>query len=266
MSTPERSENIMRNLHLSLKNVSMTPALGRVKRTRSSTKGVRSLLKALSTTSLPVTTTTTTTTTDDASSSSTSTRSMAEHILHQAVHISTSSLSTTSSCSDDTVSCSRRRVSFRPCRNEIIPAEQQCLTDEEIENAWWNKKHNADAIILYRNQVRACFKNDENSVKELAHVVSMCYKSSSDQLEDMETAKSMFPMDIRGLESEVAPMLKTSRRKHSEGVLQYVHKIPKHLPADLRERMLSARSMQYSRPFKILAHVIGEADAAFLNQ
>jgi hypothetical protein len=246
---------------MSLKNVSV----GRVMRSRSSAKGVRSLQKALSTTSLPVTTTTAT----DASSSSTSTRSVVDRILHQAVHISTStsSLSTTSSYSDDADSCSsRRRVSFRPCRNEIFPAEQQCLTDEEIENAWWNKKHNADAIILYRNQVRACFKNDEESVKDLAHVVSMCYKSSSEQLEDMETAKSMLPMDIRGLESEVAPMLKTSRRKHSEGVLQYVHKIPNHLPADLRERMLSARSMQYSRPFKILAHVIGEADAAFVKQ
>jgi hypothetical protein len=189
------------------------------------------------------------------SSSSSSPIEILERALHEVEEITPAS--------------SKRKVRFELSQTQIIPTElPHGLTDEDIENAWSTPKDWEDSITIYHNEVIACQRNHEEFIRDLVHVVSLCYQSSSDSLgdDDMERAQSLIPMIARGMEADIAPMLKTSRRKHSEAVMEYVHKIPKQLPSDLRERMLSARSMQYSRPHKVLARVLGQADATALEQ
>jgi hypothetical protein len=154
-----------------------------------------------------------------------------------------------------------RKIRFDLCRNQTFPAESHCLIDDEIRAAWWTSRDCENATMVYTQQVINCLSDHPDAVEDLQHVISLCNQSSSDTLEDKD-AHSQIPLLARGMEADVAPVLKTSRRKHANAVMDYAAKIPKQLPSDLRDRMLSARSLQYSRPHKILAHVLGQADHA----
>jgi hypothetical protein len=154
-----------------------------------------------------------------------------------------------------------RNIRFDLSRNQTFPAASHCLTDDEIRAAWWTPRDCENATMVYMQQVIECRLDHPDAVEDLQHVISLCNQSSSDTLEDKD-AHTQIPLLARGMESDVAPLLKTLRRKHANAVMDYIGKIPKQLPSDLRDRMLSARSLQYSRPHKILAHVLGQADHA----
>jgi hypothetical protein len=63
------------------------------------------------------------------------------------------------------------------------------------------------------------------------------------------------------MEADLTPAFKFSRKRHAAVVLQHLQNIPSHFPEDLRQRMLSARSMQLSRPHnKVFARVLGDAN------
>jgi hypothetical protein len=154
-----------------------------------------------------------------------------------------------------------RNIRFDLSRNQTFPAESHCLIDCEIRAAWWTPRDFESATMVYMQQVINCLSDHPDAVEDLQRVISLCNQSSSDTLEDKD-AHTQIPLWARGMEADVAPLLKTLRRKHANAVMDYIGKIPKQLPSDLRDRMLSARSLQYSRPQKIFAHVLGQADHA----
>ena len=141
------------------------------------------------------------------------------------------------------------------------------LSEEEVENCWWAQPDFEYSLNTYSNEVRSYRHKNEEVVRDLLQVVSLCNQACSGSLGDdsMEMAWSLIPMATRGMEADIVPMLKTSRVKHSKTVLGFCKQIPKHLPPALKERMLSSRSMQYSRPHAILARVLGQADASDIN-
>jgi hypothetical protein len=89
-------------------------------------------------------------------------------------------------------------------------------------------------------------------------VIMRCNQSYT--VHDMDAEVSLIHDEIRGVETNVAPILNHLRRKHSQAVLHYMHRIPQHFNLHLRQRMLASRSMQLSRPLTIFAYVLAQAD------
>lgn len=167
-------------------------------------------------------------------------------------------------CEDD--ACDQvvtKRVGFNLHLNRIIAAETTPLSEGEIVDCWWTSQEYKAAAEQSCNEAVSLIENCDASVQLLLNIISYCNQSSCDQPDDRNNfALSLSQSGLsRGRESDAVPVIKKLRNKHRDAVLQYVNRIPKHLKPDLRERMLSARSIQFSRPHKILARLLGEADA-----
>mmetsp|Transcript_26891 Transcript_26891/g.73927 ORF Transcript_26891/g.73927 Transcript_26891/m.73927 type:complete len:333 (+) Transcript_26891:152-1150(+) len=81
-------------------------------------------------------------------------------------------------------------------------------------------------------------------------------QASSDFLEQ---ATISVPLIIRGMEWGIAPKLKKRRREHIQNILTAQKEIR---DTELRERFVSSRSLQSSRPARIMARIIGEGDVS----
>jgi hypothetical protein len=149
--------------------------------------------------------------------------------------------------------------------NEIEP-DSTPLSNDEIAQSWWRPHEYRASVDLYSKEVRSYVENHEESVSELLSIVSQCNQSSCDELNEKSRDSFCESSAPRGAESDVVPVIKFLRSKHRDAVMGYIYKIPKHLKPDLRERMLCARSIQYSRPHKMLARLLGEADALSCKQ
>lgn len=161
----------------------------------------------------------------------------------------------------------KKRVYFNLHLNHEIEADSASpLSDDEIEQAWWRPRDYKASADLYSKEVRSYIENHKNSVDDLIEIVSQCNQSSHDELNERIEYSFCASSIPRGAESDLAPVIKLLRCKHRDAVMGYVNKIPKHLKPDLRERMLCARSIQYSRPHKMLARLLGEADALSCKQ
>jgi hypothetical protein len=155
----------------------------------------------------------------------------------------------------------KKEVRFNTAENQVILPCHGGLTEEEIETSWWSHEEYSNSLHKFRVSIQRFYDTQEDAVKKLNRVVSLCNQASSDtsNLEDA-TARLVIVPECRGMEADLTPALKSSRRRHATIVLEHLQKIPSHLPEEMRERMLSARSMQLSRPHKVFARVLGDAD------
>mmetsp|Transcript_4771 Transcript_4771/g.9902 ORF Transcript_4771/g.9902 Transcript_4771/m.9902 type:complete len:309 (-) Transcript_4771:129-1055(-) len=90
------------------------------------------------------------------------------------------------------------------------------------------------------------------------------YKTSMSPLSQetsdyLEKATVSVPLTIRGMEWGISPKLKKRRKEHIQSVLALQENIE---DATLRARFVSSRSVQSSRPARIMARIIGEGDAS----
>jgi hypothetical protein len=157
-----------------------------------------------------------------------------------------------------------RTVTFDESQNQIISPDLHGRTEEETQSAWWSGDDYYQFCIEYRQYVRDCREYRSDWIEDLMCVIKRC--NASYNVHDMEAEVFLIHDEIRGMETDVAPVLKHLRRKHSQAVLQYMHRIPKRFNLHLRERMLAARSMQLSRPLTIFAYVAGQADCKATKQ
>ena len=88
---------------------------------------------------------------------------------------------------------------------------------------------------------------------------SMQVPFSQESSDYLEKATVSVPLTIRGMEWGIAPKLKKRRREHIRSVLALQNSIT---DLQLRERFVSSRSLQSSRPARIMARIIGEGDAS----
>jgi len=87
---------------------------------------------------------------------------------------------------------------------------------------------------------------------------SMQVPFSQESSDYLERATVSVPLTIRGMEWGIAPKLKKRRKEHIQSILALQEHIR---DAELRERFVSSRSLQSSRPARIMARMIGEGDA-----
>lgn len=185
-------------------------------------------------------------------------------IVDAALHVTVEFSGNDSFSSDDispepTTTPLQKEVRFNTAENQVILPTHR-LTEVEIENSWWSHKEYTASVQKFRVGIRSFYNTQQDSVKKLNHVVSLCNQASSDTSLEDATARLLIVPECHGMEADLTPAFKSSRARHSAVVLQHLQNIPSHFPEDLRQRMLSARSMQLSRPHKVFARVLGDAN------
>lgn len=161
---------------------------------------------------------------------------------------------------------SDKKVYFDTSHNQEIAAnEEHYLTDEICGNCWFSEEQRAFMKINRDADLQDCNEEEKErfseALKQLVHFVHHApvhYHFTQDDLR--AKASTVSTTDLRGLEIEAAPLLTAMRKKHAANVLAYTERVPKRLPQDLRNRMVSARSLQYSRPHMLFAQVMAQVD------
>lgn len=196
-------------------------------------------------------------------------------LIDDAIQISTSPVRDvdvdSASChqSDETASVStiettQKKVNFDLLRTEEFePNPLHLLDDETIAAAWYSDDERL-SMKFNRDNALGFGSDNQEWVDGMNALIHFCYQAipqSTYDPEDLkEKARTILPK-YRGLEVHGLPPLSAMRRKHMSSVLMHIARIPKKIPDDLRDRMVSARSLQYSRPFTLLALILAQADA-----
>jgi hypothetical protein len=170
---------------------------------------------------------------------------------------------TTSVLTDDTTPV-EKKVHFALLQTEELEPNPLYLLDDETCASLWYSEHERSSMKFRRDQAlyfTSDSKDWRDGMNAIIHFCSQAIPLSSYDVEDVkEKAKLVLPR-YRGLEVHGLPELSTLRRKHVKRVLMHMARIPKKMPQELRDRMVAARSMEYSRPCTILARILAEADA-----
>jgi hypothetical protein len=184
--------------------------------------------------------------------------------LHVLVVSGNDSFSTSDDMSINPTTRMKKEVRFNTAENQVLLPSHE-LTEEEIEKSWWSHEEYSASLQKFRVSIQRFYDTQKDSVKQLNHLVSLCNQASSDTSLEDATARFLIVSECRGMEADLAPALKSSRRRHAAIVLEHLQKIPSRFPEDLRQRMLSARSRQLSRTHKVFARVLGDADQDWAN-
>jgi hypothetical protein len=173
------------------------------------------------------------------------------------------------------------RVRFAPpSEYQVIPSTLcNGLTKEDIQNSWWTSKDTANTFQELREIIGSFLASEPRTMSDFGHLLSHCHEASSDNNSLLDsnhnhtlTARDelqqgvllILPMveaSMRGLEIDLAPGLREIRRTYQREVLKCADRLPQNLNRDLKDRMLATRSANLSRPLRMLARVMGEADA-----
>ncbi|KAL3902757.1 MAG: hypothetical protein SGARI_005686, partial [Bacillariaceae sp.] len=186
-------------------------------------------------------------------------------LLKEAIHISLDDDATVSTAASTAVS-SETKVSFDTSQNIEIPSnEEHALTDEVIATCWWHEDERRSFKANKDSALQACSVSEKESWTEaLRTLFDFCNHAPLHFTwteEDLQAkASTMQGTELRGVESDGAPALSGMRKKHAANVLTYTARVPKRLPQDLRDRMISARSLQFSRPHLLFAQAMAQVD------
>jgi hypothetical protein len=158
----------------------------------------------------------------------------------------------------------RRTVSF----GDTTSTTQYCATDltkaelKDLKKDLWFTKQDrlrSQAECLEVLKIFRIQNAEEVTQFSTVYKTSMQVPYSKESSEFLESATVSVPLTIRGMEWGIAPKLKKRRREHIQCVLALQEQIS---DVQLRERFVSSRSLQSSRPARIMARMIGEGDAA----
>jgi len=142
--------------------------------------------------------------------------------------------------------------------------ESDLFLDElDKEELWWSKNERSEMVDTNRKLARGFKRQYKERVDHYLSVFGECSKSPSHASSDfLEKVQLGVPSEVRGLEAGFIPSVKSCRRRHSLEVLQTQEKLAEgRLPGPISLRVLSSRSMHSSRPSRVMARLIGEADA-----
>ena len=157
----------------------------------------------------------------------------------------------------------RRRVFFGDSISTKYHAAS--LTKAELrglkKDLWFTKQDRLRSQAECLEVIKAFRIQNAEEVTRFSDVyrTSMQVPFSRESSDYLERATVSIPLTIRGMEWGIAPKLKKRRKEHIQSVLALQGHISN---AELRERFVSSRSLQSSRPARIIARMIGEGDAS----
>jgi len=158
----------------------------------------------------------------------------------------------------------RRRVAFGDIASttEYFAAT---ITKAELRDLkrdlWYTKQDRLQSQAECLEVLKAFRIQNAEEVMRFSAVyrASMQVPFSQESSDYLERATVSIPLTIRGMEWGIAPKLKKRRKEHIKSILALQKQIR---DIELRERFASSRSLQSSRPARIMARMIGEGDAS----
>lgn len=143
--------------------------------------------------------------------------------------------------------------------------ESELYHDElDKEELWWSKCERAEIADFTRKLARGFKRQNPERVEHYLRVFDECSKTPSlSSSEFLENAKlGGLPVEVRGLECGFIPSVKAYRKQHAQEVLDTQAHLQKgRLSEAMCLRVLSARAIRSSRPSRVMARLMGEADA-----
>ena len=152
---------------------------------------------------------------------------------------------------------------FRDIVKEDVYESQLILDDLDKEELWWSRGERGEMVDIGRKLARGFKRQHKDCVDHYLSVFEECSKMPSHASSDfLEKVQLGVPTQVRGLECGFIPSVKSWRRNHAQEVLQTQEKLIKgRVSGPMRLRVMSSRSMHSSRPSRVMARLIGEADA-----
>eukprot|EP00934_Nitzschia_sp_Nitz4_P002829 Nitzschia sp. Nitz4//scaffold10_size219509//83277//83897//NITZ4_001422-RA/size219509-processed-gene-0.127-mRNA-1//-1//CDS//3329532902//2819//frame0 len=131
------------------------------------------------------------------------------------------------------------------------------------EQLWWSKSERSTISLHTRRLARGFRKNHTERVQHYLHVFDEASKAPTHSTSDyLESATLGVPTEVRGLECGFVPSIKLYRKTHAQEVLDTQQQLQKGCMSEaLCQRVLSARAINSSRRSRVMARLMGEADA-----
>ena len=125
---------------------------------------------------------------------------------------------------------------------------------------WWSRAERENITHECHNEIETFCRDNADKVRHLIRLFDLCQQAPSEASSDyLEKATISLPPSIRGLEWGWAPSTILHRRAHITEVLAVQDRI-KTLSPQMRDRVLSSRSLRSSRPGRVFARLLGEGD------
>jgi hypothetical protein len=136
-------------------------------------------------------------------------------------------------------------------------------SDLDKPNMWYSRSER-EGILTECEQAIQGFQEDHLEVesKYLSVFDSCCLSPSQESSDFLENAQIHVPASARGMEWGWATSSESSalKRDHVRGVLAVQDQL-KNLKLEMRDRVISSRSLRSSRPGRVMARLLGECDA-----
>jgi hypothetical protein len=135
--------------------------------------------------------------------------------------------------------------------------------DLDKESLWWSKNERVEIAGCTRKLARGFKRQHTERVSHYLCVFEACSKTPTHSISDfLSTVTLGVPTEVRGLECGFIPTVKAHRKKHSQFVLDtQAHLLKGRMSEAMCLQILSGRAIRSSRPSRVIARLIGEADA-----
>jgi hypothetical protein len=130
---------------------------------------------------------------------------------------------------------------------------------------WWSRSEREEITEECHDEIEAFRRDNMDQVQHFIEVFDQCQQTPSEASSNfLEKATISLPATIRGLEWGWAPSTIAHRKAHVREVLAIQEQVHALTP-EMRDRVISSRSMRSSRPGRVLARLLGEGDERQCN-
>ena len=135
------------------------------------------------------------------------------------------------------------------------------LTDDDVQNQWWTHDEvceiyeKARSVVSYFREYRSDYSND------FSRLFTMCCKSPKSLFGSPPIVDPLCHRAARGLERHIHDILPKYRNKFVGALLDIQSKTTSEMDPSLRARILQVKSLQLSKPSRILARHLAQQDS-----
>lgn len=134
-------------------------------------------------------------------------------------------------------------------------------SDLDKPNMWYSRAEKEEIKEECEEAVQDFLQERLEEESNYLSVFDICSRSPSQEASDfLETAELHIPAAARGMEWGWAVSTETRKRDHVREILKVQCQI-QGLNQDMRDRVLSSRSLRSSRAGRVMARLLGECDA-----
>jgi hypothetical protein len=142
----------------------------------------------------------------------------------------------------------------------VMPTRLQ-LGSRDRRKLWWTPEE-SESMNDRTRSIISSYKQSEDYIRQFIHVFTLCARADEDFQDTLfDDVIQLTQSSARGLEIQIISVLDRYRSKHVEAILDAQAHIPDSVDRVVRDNILSERSLEYSRPGRILARVIANSDS-----